>query len=162
MYYERADIMNRSIYDINADIEACVDIETGEVDVERLESLEIERDAKIENMACYIKDLDALINAIADEQKALGERKKSLAKTRDNITALLKNTLQGEKFKTARCAVSYRKSKSVVCPDVYALPAEYWNYGAPTANKTAIKDAITSGVDVPGAWIEENTAVIIK
>lgn len=49
-----------TLYEINEAIMACVDVETGEIiDLDRLNALEMERDRKISNVACWIKDLKA-------------------------------------------------------------------------------------------------------
>ena len=52
--------MNMNIYDIDKAIEACVDTETGEIiDGEKLDALQMERAAKIEGVACWVKNLPA-------------------------------------------------------------------------------------------------------
>ena len=55
----------RALYEIDNDILACVDKETGEiVDTEKLESLEIEREKKIEGVILWRKDLMAEAEAV--------------------------------------------------------------------------------------------------
>ena len=45
-----------SLYEINAAIMGCVDLETGEIiDVEQLQALQLEREQKIENVALWCK-----------------------------------------------------------------------------------------------------------
>ena len=47
-----------SLYEIDAQILSCIDLETGEVvDIEKLEALQIERAQKIENIALWYKNL---------------------------------------------------------------------------------------------------------
>ena len=62
-----------TLYDINEEISNCimVDEETGEciVDEARLAELQLERDAKVENIAMYIKNLAAEQPAIQAEPK---------------------------------------------------------------------------------------------
>ena len=63
------------LYEIDNAILDCIDLETGEViDTERLDALNMERDAKVENVACWIKDLMAEANAIKVEKLALAQR----------------------------------------------------------------------------------------
>ena len=65
------------LYEIDNAILDCIDLETGEViDTERLDALNMERDAKIENVVLWIKDLMAEANAIKVEKLALAERQK--------------------------------------------------------------------------------------
>ena len=59
-----------TIFDIDEAILNLVDEETGEVvDIEALEALEMERDKKVSNIACWIKQLDAEAEAIKAEKK---------------------------------------------------------------------------------------------
>ena len=44
-----------TIYEINEEILNCIDLETGEIiDIDKLNELQLEKDAKIENVACWI------------------------------------------------------------------------------------------------------------
>ena len=63
-----------TIYDIDAQISACID-ECGEIiDTERFDELQIERDTKLENVACWYKNLLADAEAIKSEVNVLKER----------------------------------------------------------------------------------------
>ena len=65
------------LYEINNAILDCIDMETGEIiDIDKLNKLEFEREAKIEGVACWIKDLKAEAEAIKTEKQALAERQK--------------------------------------------------------------------------------------
>ena len=132
------------------------------------DALQIERERKIENIALYIKELDAEAAAIKAEADALDERKKEKEKKRDGLKSYLKMSLCGQKFETARCSITYRKSKSV---SVGKRFIEWAKEHAPelisekieiSANKTAIKEAINSGRKIVGAEIVENHNLIIK
>ena len=58
-----------TIYEIDQAIMNCVDVETGEIiDTEQLDKLQMERDAKLENVACWIKDLKAEAEALKNEK----------------------------------------------------------------------------------------------
>ena len=147
-------------------LEDAIDPETGEVIDEALlaefEQLQMERSAKLENIVCYIKDLTADAKAIGDELKALTARKRAAENRAASLKAYLTWALNGEKFSSARGSVSYRRSQSVEVKDVYALPEEFVRYKEPEPDKTAIKDAIKAGKDVPGAELVENVSTIIK
>ena len=67
-----------NLYQINAEIENCIDTETGEIlDVEALNNLALERDTKIENLACWYKNLMADAEALKAEKNAFAEREKA-------------------------------------------------------------------------------------
>ena len=157
-----------TIYEIDKEILNCIDPETGEIiDIDKLNELELERDAKIENVACWIKELKAEAEAIKAEKLALAERQKVAENKAESLKKWLAYALQGEKFKTAKCSVSFRKTESVEVTDeglsnLMKEHDELLTYKAPEANKKAIKDAIKDGLSVQGVRLECNTSVIIK
>lgn len=150
-----------TLYEIDTAIAECIDPETGEVDAERIEALMMQRDTKIDNIVEYIFKLNADIEAAKKRIEAIQAIKKANETTVERLKAYLQNALDGQKRKTATYSVSYRKSKSVAVDSEEAIPLEYWK-ASYTVNKTAIKDAISSGVYVPGAHLQDNVSVIIK
>ena len=157
-----------TIYEINEEILNCIDLETGEIiDIDRLNDLQLERDAKIENVACWIKELKAEAEAIKAEKLALAERQKVAENKAESLKKWLTFALNGEKFKTAKCSVSFRKTESVEVTDeglnnLMKEHDELLTYKAPEPNKKAIKDAIKDGLSVQGVRLECNTSTIIK
>ena len=151
-----------NLYEINNAMQECVNLETGEIDLELFEKLQLEKDEKIENVALWIKNLSSDVEGMENEKKAFEERIKA---TKNKVIALktyLEMALNGEKFQTAKCSITFRKSKSVNVLDVSKLDKDYLKYADPTADKTAIKKAIESGVTVIGASLVENLNVQIK
>ena len=157
-----------TIYEINEQILNCIDPETGEIiDIDKLNELELERDAKIENVACWIKELKAEAEAIKAEKLALAERQKVAENKAESLKKWLAYALNGEKFKTAKCSVSFRKSEVVEITDeglnnLMKEHDELLTYKAPEPNKTAIKQALKDGLSVQGVRLGCNTSVIIK
>ena len=156
------------LYEIDNAILDCIDMETGEViDIEKLNELQLERDTKIENVACWIKDLKAEAEAIKAEKQALAERQKVAENKAESLKKWLAYALNGEKFKTAKCAISFRKSESVEVTDagIKSLMKEHdelLTYKAPEPNKTAIKQALKDGLNVDGVQLVQKTSTIIK
>ena len=157
-----------TIYEINEEILNCIDLETGEIiDIDRLNDLQLERDAKIENVACWIKELKAEAEAIKTEKQTLAERQRVAENKAESLKKWLAYALQGEKFKTAKCSVSFRKSEVVEITDeglnnLMKEHDELLTYKAPEPNKKAIKDALKDGLSVQGVRLECNTSVIIR
>ena len=157
-----------TIYEIDEKILNCIDLETGEIiDIDKLNELQLEKDAKIENVACWIKELKAEAEAIKAEKLVLAERQRVAENKAESLKKWLAYALQGEKFKTAKCSVSFRRSESVEVTEegIEALMKEHdelLTYKAPEPNKKAIKDAIKDGLSVEGVRLECNTSVIIK
>ena len=156
------------LYEIDNAILDCIDLETGEViDTERLDALHIERDAKIENVALWIKDLKAEAEAIKAEKQALEERQRVAENKAESLKKWLAYALDGQKFSTAKCAVSFRKTEKVEISDVGMIRLmkehdELLTYKDPEPNKTAIKQALKDGLNVDGVRLECNTSVIIR
>ncbi len=160
-----------TIYEIDTAIrdiiENAVDPETGELDETvsaQLEALGMAREQKLENIACFIKDLEAESKAIRDEEKNLASRRRTADRKAESLRSYLEWALAGEKFKTPRCAVSFRKSTAVELePDALAfLPERFLCFKEPEADKTAIKDAIKAGETVFGCKLVDKVSMIIK
>ena len=156
----------RSLYEIDNDILSCVDEETGEIiDSAALDALNMERDAKIEGVACWIKDLKAEAEALKAEKQALADRQKKAENKAESLKKWLAFALNGQKFESARAAVSFRKSKSVEITDINELimkDDDLLVYQEPKPDKKAIAAAIKSGREVAGVVLVENESVIIK
>ena len=152
-----------TIYEIDNAILECIDMETGEIiDIDKLNKLELERESKIEGVACWIKDLKAEAEALKNEKQALAERQKVAENKMESLKKYLAYALDGKAFKTTRASVSFRKSQAVEIADIYKLDENYLRYKEPEADKTAIKEALKAGKEVAGATLVENTSVIIK
>lgn len=152
-----------NLYEIESKIMECVDMETGEIiDIEKLNELEIERDTKIENIALWIKNLNADAKALKEEKDNLYARQKACENKAESLKNYLNNFLQGEKYKSSKVSISYRDSKSVSVIDASKIPSEYLKYAEPTINKTDIKNALENGIEIDGAEIVTNTSIQIK
>ena len=151
-----------NLYEINNAMQECINLETGEIDLELFERLQLEKDEKIENVALWIKNLSSDVEGMENEKKAFEERIKAAKNKIIALKTYLEMALNGEKFQTAKCSITFRKSKSVTVLDVSKLDKDYLKYADPTADKTAIKKAIESGVTVAGASLVENLNVQIK
>jgi hypothetical protein len=152
-----------NIYDINIEIEKCFDDETGEVDIERLNALTLEREKKIENIALYTLDLAEYEKGIADQIDRLTKRKQAITNKKNRLREYLITVCNGEKFKTPLVGVSFRESKSVVVDDVDKLPAEFVQLVTEKkVDKTALKKAFDEWTVIDGAHIERKTAVTVR
>lgn len=138
-----------------------------------LECITMALDEKADNIACLIKNLNAEALAIKAEEERLTERRKSKEKEADRLTQYLSDILLQSGYKTietARNKITFRKNPpKVVIDDEKAFiewatdNAKYFlKYANPTVNKTAVKDAITSGAVVMGAQIISEERISIK
>lgn len=153
-----------TLYHIDQAILNCIDMETGEIiDIEQLERLQIERDTKIENVICWIKNLESDAAAIKEEANNLTNRAKKAENKAAELKIWLAGALGGQAFDSARCAVSWRKSESVEIEDEKLIPNEYKipkiEY---KPDKTYIKNMIKSGTAVPGCKVVQKLNAQIK
>lgn len=153
-----------NLYEIDQGILECLDLETGEViDPDRLESLQMERSQKIENVCLWVKNLLSDAEAIKAEKDALADREAKCRKKAEALKKWLGMALEGQKFDTARCAVSFRRSETVEVADVTLLPVELQRVTTKIEpNKTAIKALLKDGRSVVGCSLVENQNINIK
>ena len=166
----------RKLYEINRSIEELLetvtDPETGEIcDMDALDDLLLEKEQKIESVILYYKDVMAEADAIGDEMNVLNQRYERLRTTADGLKGYINNALCGEKFKTARCEVSYRKSVSVdvddwFCDWAYLQNEDMSEYITHTEsdkpNKAAIKQALKDGKQLEHCRLVEKQNISIK
>ena len=157
-----------SIYEIDKKIESLVDPETGEIlDLDAFMNLSMERDKKIENMALWTRQLDANNTAIDAEINRLRDLKAANDRKATSLKQYLQTVTGGEKFSGELVQVSFRRSQQVTIMDDSKFLAEAGREYIREKierepDKTAIKEAIKSGVLVPGAALTENISTIIK
>lgn len=153
-----------SLYQIDAAILNCCDIETGEIiDADALDALMMEREQKIENIALYIKNLTADAAAYKAEKEAFAAREAQAANKADRLKKYLTAALNGQKFSTARCAVSFRRSEKLEIDEESSIPAEFISRTVTIKpDKTSIKAAIKAGQYISGCRLVENQNISIK
>lgn len=154
------------IYDIDEIITQCVDEETGEVDTLKLDMLRLERNEKIENLALWYKDLVADARAVEDESRKLKSRADAEKRKAESLKEYLKMKLGGEKFKTSKCSISYRKSEKVEISadtDVNDFSERFKTTTVEVKpNKAAIKEYLKNGGIIDGCRLEETQNIQIK
>lgn len=162
--------MGFSLYQINAEIEqawsAAVDPETGEIISEEaaqaVEQLSMAREEKIENLALYWKNLTAEAEALKNEKLALAARQSATEKKAESIKKYLASSMNGEKYKSEKVAISWRKSESVSVDANAFLPDDYMTFKEPVPNLTAIKKALKAGETIDGATLIASNNIQIK
>lgn len=152
-----------NLYEIDTQITECFDADTGELlDAEKLENLMIEKENKLENVALWIKNLKADAAMYKAEKTAFAERQAAAERKAESLTEWLKNALNGQKFKTEKAEVSFRKTSKVEVLDIWELNEDFVKYSDPTPDKAAIKRAIKAGEDVKGAKLIDDISISIK
>lgn len=160
------------LYKIARSIQKCfkiptgeyIDTDTGEVfDEEYLNGLRIAKTRKVENIACWIKNLQAEVEAYKKEEEAFRTRRKQAESKVESLKRYLTNWVAGERIDTDRCRVTWRKSVSVEIQDESRVPEDYKKEKViMNIDKVSIKKALTGGKDVPGASLLEKQNVQIS
>lgn len=168
-----------TLYQLNAEFEELYNLlcdlpdddeEALEAYYTTLEGIQGEIDQKMENIACIIKQLNADAAALKTERDAIDARLKAKQHKADRLKAMLQDALVNaglKRLEMPKAKISLRQNPpSVIITDLGAVAAS--EYIKPRVikeadvDKTAIKAAIQSGEDVPGAELESKTSITIK
>lgn len=158
-----------TLYEIDkalmAAFDAAVDAETGEIINDDAYAdfcqLDMDRDAKIENVGLWIKDLKAEAEAIRAEELLLSGRRRAKENKLEQLKSWLSYALDGEKFETAKLRISYRKSQSVEA-DLDKLPDKYLRFRDPEPDKKKLAADLKAGKEIPGAVLIEKQNLQIR
>lgn len=161
-----------NIYEIDQAILDCLDTETGEIiDIDRLMDLQMAREQKLENVACWIKNLKAEAEVLKKEETSLADRRKVKENKALRLSQYLSDALGGENFETAKCAVSFRKNPGSV--DIYDPQAtvayleengmnDLVTYLEPKISRTEVGKLMKAGEQVPGCQMVYGLSMSVK
>jgi hypothetical protein len=177
-----------TLYEINDQLaileEYSVDPDTGELLDEdqfnaKFDEIQMALNDKIESSICFVKNLNAEVEAFKTEEKNLAQRRK----VKENLAERIKNRidtyikaqytdedgnvdtagLNKYKMETPKMKLSYRKSESVNITDIDSVPKEYIKTKTEvSADKTNIKKAIKAGQHIDGAELVTNINMQVK
>lgn len=154
-----------NLFEIDDRIEELIDEETGVItDVEALEALEMERDAKISNIGCLIKESKAEQDAIKKAKQDLDKRLKVAENRERSCKTYLATYLNGAKFKDGRVSISYRSSTSTEVDediDLNKLPDDCKKITI-EPSKTAIKERLEAGEVIEGCRLVQKNNLIVR
>lgn len=151
-----------TLYDIDQSLLDLIDTESGEIaDMEAFETLQMERDRKLEGIALAYKNFTAEAKALGEQRKSFAEREKAALNKAERCRKLLERGLAGQKMETPMVAVSYRKSTAVEITDLDALPFAY-TVTEIKPDKERITAALKNGDTVPGAEFVTRNNIQIK
>lgn len=141
----------------------CIDADTGEFDEAMFEGLKIERDKKIENIALWVLEDEAMAKNIKEQENKLKELRGILEQRIEKRKEFLRYIAEGKKLKTDRVTVSYRKSDAVKIVNEEIIPPEFKAVKTSySICKDEIKKALKAGQAVNGAELESRISTIVK
>ena len=137
-----------------------------------LDGMEQELVRKAENVAVYIKNMEAEAKTLKAEEDKLKARRQA----KENAAKRMREYLMGcmkqaniSKIDEPRAVISLRNNpESVEISDESEFIGwaadhdEYLRYKAPEINKTAVKNALKSGAEIPFAALTRSQSLTIK
>lgn len=159
-----------TLYEIAQEMATLIDPETGEIrDYEAFEELQMAREEKIDNTAKWIIELEAEAKMVKERADELTERARAAKKKAERLREFLQEYLQGEKRKTADYTIGYRRTEAVEITDEDRAVAwlmehrdDALTYQMPKISKTAVKEILKSGEEIPGAELVERQSMSIR
>ena len=132
---------------------------------EEMEKLGMDLATKALNTAAVIKSIEAEAVGVRSVMELQQKRIKTLESIVDRLKAYLQNNIQpGQTFSDSRAQIKWGKSSAVVveCPPEELEDAYVRVKTELSPDKKAIKAAIESGIEIPGARIETRHNIQIK
>ena len=168
--------MSLKLYEIAGEYRALLSLldnsDEDEIDSESfrmaIDALETDFTLKSTNIACLIRELSSEAQAIAETAYAMKKRVQKLERRSDWLRDYLRNQMQMTGIhaaKDARISITLKKNPvSVQIEAPESLPMTYCRVVPQRIepDKTAIKTALKSGVDVPGCALVQTTRLDIQ
>lgn len=137
--------------------------ETPESIKERLDALQVEREAKLAAIVAVAKNLSAEAEACEAEARRLKDRARHNEKRIEGLKWYVSQVLQGQKWGNGIHAISYRTSEAVEVLDEAAIPSLYMREKLSyEPDKKQIRDDLKSGANIPGVEIRSKISVQFK
>jgi Siphovirus Gp157 len=139
-----------------------------EVVADTLESLSGEIEVKAQNVALFVRSMEADAAAVKQWAKDATERAKAIEARAERLREYLSDNMQAcgiTRVDGPGITLSFRKSHAVVIDEPGLIPAEYMRTPEPppaAPDKRAIADAIKFGEVVPGAHVETRQLLQVK
>ncbi|WP_446662992.1 siphovirus Gp157 family protein [Geobacillus sp. CCR] len=134
--------------------------------VDTLEALQEAIEDKAENIGKLIRNLEADVKVIRDEEKRLAERRQAIENKIERLKSYLQEQLETagiEKVKRPTITVSIRKNPpSVDVIDETLIPADFLIPQPAKVDKRAILERLKNGEHVPGAALKQTKGVQIR
>ena len=152
-----------NLYDIDNAILSCVDMETGEiVDAEKLDKLKMEKEQKIRNIACWVKELNAEAEALKKQKDSFAAREKAAKNKAESLKAYLSSYLGGKAAKGTEYQISFRASQATEITDEEAIPSAFFIPQPDKLDKDGLLKALKGGAVIPGAQLIERKNIQVK
>ncbi|KYD12410.1 MULTISPECIES: siphovirus Gp157 family protein [Anoxybacillaceae] len=134
--------------------------------VDTLESLQDAIEDKAENIAKFIKNLEADAKIIKEEEQRLAERRRAIETKVDKLKTYLQEQLEIaglQKVKRPTITVSIQNNPpSVEVVDETAIPSDFLIPQPAKIDKKSILERLKNGEEVPGVVLKQTKGVRIR
>ena len=163
-----------TLYEISQNYRDALDVLTdpeldlpNEVIADTLEGLQGSLEDKAIAVAQFLKNLEATAVAIKEAEQRMAARRKAIENRVASMKDYIKLNMEScgiTKIESPWFALSIAKNPAAVdVLDETAIPAEFKEEIVTVKiDKTAIKQAIEAGVEVPGAYLTQGTRLAIR
>lgn len=138
-----------------------------------LEAIEGDFSVKAENIACFIKELNGEVDMLAAELRSLKARKSAKENLIERLKQMLVDNMQStgiKKIDRPHAKLSLRNNAQSVAFEkenafiewAKANNCDFLRFKEPEISKTAVKNALQNGEEIPGAELVRTVSVIIK
>lgn len=153
-----------TLWEINKEISSLIDYDTGEIlDMEKFDSLKMERHEKLRNIAFLALNAESDIAALKAQKEKFDARIKAAERTARWAKETLERELDGNTMKEDEFVIAYNPP-SVEIEDIALLPRKFFKVPQvkppePKPAKDEIKAAIKAGEDVPGVRLRRTVKI---
>lgn len=160
-----------TLYEITGELLALLEMaENPDTDPETLrdtmEAVSGELEEKAEGYGCVIRQLEYDAAALATEIKRLTNRKRAIEENVQAMKSRLQDAMTATgktKLKTSLFSFAVRKNApALTVTDEDKIPERYWVLPEPVLDKTALKDDLKAGQEIPGATLTQGESLQIR
>ena len=165
---------NLTLYEISQDYLQALDLFTDpeadiplEAAMDTLEGLEGQLQEKAVNVAKFMQNLDTTAKAIKEAEQQMARRRKAIENRAQWIRTYLKSNMEAagiSRIESPWFRLAIQKNPAAVeILDEAALPDEFKSEVVTVKiDKTALKQVMQDGVNVPGAMLSQGTRLAIR
>lgn len=166
--------ITKELQEIDEMYKLTYDEETGELIEEQYDIVKAKEDKmkellseKADSIIKYIKNLDADIKSLKEEEERLAQLRKKIDKKKEWLKSYVMfnmSKLGYDKVETKYGTLSTRKSTSTIV-DENVIPKDKRYWSVETTNKfdkNKIKKLLEEGEEIKGAYLQKNISLIVK
>lgn len=162
-----------NIYELTSGIQMLWDLmDQGELDddtlIDAMENSQEELNIKLENYCKFIKNLEADIAGLKEEEKRLAARRKTMENTIERAKAAMQwamNAAGEKKVKGNLFTISLQANPEKVVletEDINSIPADYIRMKEPEIDRAKVKEDLKAGVELSFAHLEQTEGLRIR